>query len=96
MKQFYFLILSVVLFKVSFSAPVITASSNGYWNSPATWNLNRLPLVGDSIVIPVGKTITISDDQTFKGFVYIKVYGLLKFQNNNSNQFLFIHNKKNE
>lgn len=80
MKQFYFLILSVVLFKGSFSAPVTTASSNGYRNSSSTWNLNRLP----QVVIPVGKTVTISDDKVFKGFVYVKVYGLLKFQNNNS------------
>lgn len=84
MKKFYFLILSVVLFNTSFSAPVITASSNGYWNSAATWNLNRLPQVGDTIVIPGGKTITINDDQNFKGFVYLQVRGILKFQNNNS------------
>jgi hypothetical protein len=84
MKKFYFLILSVVLFNVSFSAPVITASSNGYWNSTATWNLNRLPQVGDTIIIPGGKTITINNDQDFNGFVYLKVIGTLKFQNNSS------------
>lgn len=84
MKKFYFLILSVVLFNVSFSAPVITASSNGYWNSASTWNLNRLPQVGDTIMIPGGKTVTIKDDQDFKGFVYLKIQGLLKFENNNS------------
>lgn len=84
MKKFYFIILSVVLFNTSFSAPVITASSNGYWNSAATWNLNRLPQVGDTIVIPGGKTVTINDDQNFNGFVYLKISGVLKFQNNNS------------
>lgn len=84
MKKFYFLILSVVLFNVSFSAPVITASSNGYWNSTSTWNLKRLPQVGDTIIIPGGKTVTIKDDQDFKGFVYLKIQGVLKFENNNS------------
>lgn len=84
MKKFYLFILSVVLFNVSFSAPVITVTSNGYWNSIATWNLNRLPQVGDTIVIPGGKTVTINDDQNFNGFIYLKVLGTLKFQNNNS------------
>lgn len=84
MKKFYFLILSVVFFNTSFSAPVITALSNGYWNSPATWNLNRLPQVGDTVVIPSTSTITINDDQNFNGFVYIAISGTLKFMNNNS------------
>jgi hypothetical protein len=84
MKKFYFFLILVVLYNISFSAPVITASSNGYWNSTATWNLNRLPKVGDTIVIPGGKTVTINDDQSFNGFVYLKISGVLKFQNNNS------------
>lgn len=84
MKKFYLFLVLVVLYNISFSAPVITASSNGDWNSTATWNLNRLPKVGDTIVIPGGKTVTINDDQNFNGFVYLKISGVLKFQNNNS------------
>lgn len=84
MKKFYLFLILVVLYNISFSAPVITASSNGYWNSAATWNLNRLPKVGDTIIIPGGKTVTIDDDQNFNGFVYLKITGTLKFQKNNS------------
>jgi hypothetical protein len=84
MKKFYLLIFLVALFNIAFAAPVITASSNNYWNLTSTWNLNRLPQAGDTIVIPAGITVTINDDQSFSSFVYIKVLGNLKFQNNNS------------
>jgi hypothetical protein len=84
MKKFYFLTLSVFLFNLAFSAPVITAITDGYWNSASTWNLNRLPKVGDTIAIPSGKKVTINDDQNLNGFVFLKINGKLTFQNNNS------------
>jgi CxxC motif-containing protein len=84
MKKFYFFILFITLFHVSFSAPVINANSNGNWNTTSTWDLNRLPKVGDTVVIPSGTVVTINDDQSFTSFVFIKVYGKLIFQNNNS------------
>jgi hypothetical protein len=84
MKKFYLLTLAIVLFNVSFSAPVIKAISNGYWNSAATWDLNRKPQVGDTILIPSGMTVTVNDDQNLNGFVYLKIKGKLTFQNNNS------------
>jgi hypothetical protein len=84
MKKFYFFILFITLFHVSFSAPVINANSNGNWNATSTWDLNRLPKVGDTIIIPSGRIVTIDDDQNFGSFVFIKVYGKLIFQNNNS------------
>src|SRR4051794_32943853 len=84
MKKFYLLILLATLFHVSFAAPVINAASNGNWNATSTWDLNRLPKVGDTIVIPASRVVTINDDQNFNAFVFIKVYGKLIFQNNNS------------
>ncbi|HEY0355643.1 MAG TPA: G8 domain-containing protein [Flavisolibacter sp.] len=84
MTKFYFITLSVFLSFQSFAAPVIKATSNGFWNESSNWDLNRLPTTGDTIVIPAGKMITINDDQLISGFVYIKVYGKLNFQNNNS------------
>jgi hypothetical protein len=84
MKKFYFFVLFITLLHVSFSAPLINANSNGNWNSNSTWDLNRLPKVGDTIVIPSGRIVTIDDDQSFSSFVFIKVYGKLIFQNNNS------------
>jgi hypothetical protein len=84
MKKFYLFVILIASFSVSFSSPVITASSNGYWNSTSTWNLTRLPQVGDTIVIPVGVAVTINDDQWLNGAAYIKIFGKLSFQNNNS------------
>lgn len=84
MKKFYFLILSIVLFNISFSAPVISATVNGKWNAESTWDLGRLPKVGDTIIIPSGTTVIINDDQNFNGFVYLKIYGKIVFQDNNS------------
>ena len=84
MKKLYLLVLSIVFYNIAFSAPIITAITNGNWNTSATWNLNRLPKVGDTIIIPSNKTVIITDDINFNGFVYVKILGDLLFQNNNS------------
>ncbi|MBO9683403.1 MAG: G8 domain-containing protein, partial [Flavisolibacter sp.] len=84
MKKFYLSVILVVLYNISFSAPVINATSNGKWNETSTWSLNRLPKLGDTIVIPAGTVVMINDDQDFNGFVFIKVYGKIVFQGNNS------------
>ena len=84
MKKFYFFLLFIYAATSSFAAPVIKAVNNGNWNTVSVWNLNRLPQVGDTIEIPAGKTVMISDDQNLNGFVYLKLYGKLGFQNNNS------------
>lgn len=84
MKKLYLLACSIVLFHFCFSAQSITATSNGNWSSASTWNLNRVPKVGDTIIIPAGKTVIIDDDEKFKGFVYLKIFGKLIFEENNS------------
>lgn len=84
MKKPILLVLSIVFCNIVFSAPIIKAIANGNWNTTSTWSLNRLPKVGDTIIIPASKTVTINDDESFNGFVYIQVYGRLFFQNNNS------------
>jgi len=85
MKKFL-LIATTILFlsTASVAAPVIKAQVNGNWSSTATWHLNRLPQVGDTIEIPAGLTVTVGFDQTINGFVYMKIFGTLRFQNNNS------------
>ncbi|MGZ8544573.1 MAG: hypothetical protein ACXWV0_04715, partial [Flavisolibacter sp.] len=80
MKQFYFLILSLFAFTLSYSAPVIEAATNGSWHTNSTWNLSRKPANGDTIVIPVGKTIVISNQQTLNN-IYLKVYGTVRLTN---------------
>jgi len=84
MKQFYFFILCIAISLASSANPLIKAISNGNWNNASTWSLNRLPQVNDTILIPVGKTVTVTNDQDLNGFVYLKLYGILNFQFNNS------------
>ncbi len=68
---------------ISFAAPVINGiTNNGTWTSSGTWNLNRIPVNGDTIVIPAGKTIVVASNVNMSSDdVYIKVYGVLKFTN---------------
>jgi hypothetical protein len=80
------LLLATFILSISFSnaAPVIKAVNSGNWGNTNTWDLNRLPQVGDTIIIPVLKMVTVNDDRTINGFAYTKIYGRLNFANNNS------------
>jgi hypothetical protein len=69
---------------MAFAIPPIKVKSNGYWHYNSTWDMNRLPCGGDTIVIPADKTVTINNDQQLNGTVYLKIYGRLNFVNNNS------------
>jgi hypothetical protein len=63
-------------------ATKIIADQNGNWNSTTTWNLDAVPGCYDTIVIPAGITVTITDmvDLTMCPPVYIHVQGTLFFQ----------------
>jgi len=80
------LLIAICLFTLSFaySAPVITAVNNGTWGNASTWSLNRLPQVGDTINIPAGKVVIVTEDYVLNGFAYLRIWGKLKFQENNS------------
>lgn len=41
-------------------AVVITADQNGNWNAPGTWDLNRVPQCGDTIVIPAAFSVHVA------------------------------------
>ena len=84
MNKFYLTVLFVLSFSLSFSAPIIKSINNGNWSQPSTWSLNRIPQSGDTIVIATGNVITINDDETLNTASFLKVYGKLSFQNNNS------------
>lgn len=77
MKKLILIITAIFLYSVTFSNPVNKAASNGKWQTNATWNQGRKPATGDTIVIPLGKTVTIENNESL-GLVYIKVYGILK------------------
>lgn len=55
---------------------LIYAVNNGYWNQNATWNLGRVPGSSDSIIVPIGKTVTISSNVSLTNSV-IEVFGTL-------------------
>jgi len=62
------------------SQTIVKAVVNGDWNTSGTWNLNRVPVNGDSVVIPVNKIVTISKDENYKNSTLeIAIYGTLSF-----------------
>lgn len=89
MKNFYLATILFLSTTISFAAPRITAVSNGSWTSASTWNMNRKPQPGDTIIIPVNRTVTLSASENLtSGAVYIRVLGVLRL---NFGQ-LYLHN----
>jgi hypothetical protein len=84
MRNIYTLLVFCLFCATSFATPVIKAKANAYWNTTTTWDLNRMPKSGDTINIPKGVTVVINDDEVITGSVYIKVEGVLNFEENNS------------
>lgn len=80
MKKFYLIAFSLLLVTISIASPTITAvTTNGVWTNNSTWNLNRVPANGDTVIIPIGKTVVINSNQNMGSTVlYIKVYGTLE------------------
>lgn len=84
MRKLFLIIAATLFYSVTFSNPVNKAASNGKWQNNSTWNQNRKPVAGDTIVIPLGKTVTIENNESL-GLVYLKVYGTLKFSSGKLN-----------
>jgi hypothetical protein len=80
MKHCYLTAIILCVAVCSFAAPVITDSvNNGNWTTASTWDLNRVPQNGDTVLIPTGKTVVINTDvNTTSNILYIEVYGTLK------------------
>jgi hypothetical protein len=79
MKKIYTLIF--LLFAIAaHAAPVNTAlGNNGSWHSASNWSLGRLPVAGDTVVIPSGKTILVQNTHNYgSGTLILKVYGTMK------------------
>ena len=80
MKKLYTL-LSVIFFATITAAnPVITATVNhGDWNKKSTWELNRKPKNGDTVLIPAGITVEIKNTISLgNATLYIIVNGSLE------------------
>ncbi len=65
----------------SLHANKCTVNTNGDWSNLNTWSCGTIPTCGDSIIIPAGKTVTISSQQNYTcGLpIQILIYGNLKF-----------------
>ena len=59
---FMALIVSALCFSASAQVATWTGPDAGDWSTTASWSTAALPQVGDSVSIPVGKTVTISDN----------------------------------
>jgi hypothetical protein len=80
MKKFYLLSISLLVFSLTtFANPVITADNNaGKWKTNNTWDLNRKPKDGDTVIIPEGITVVLNNSQNLSSAtLYVKVYGTL-------------------
>src|ERR1700730_9555877 len=97
MKQLLTLILALVTAATVTAVPIITAkANNGNWNSGSTWNLNRKPQDGDTIVIPINFTVAIKSAQLLNN-IYLRIVGSLELDhgtltlNTNSKIILYGH-----
>ncbi|MCE4566171.1 HYR domain-containing protein [Maribellus sp. CM-23] len=60
-------------------AGTITAIASGNWNDPNTWDLGRVPLADDDVVIPSTFTVTLTDNAVCQD---ITINGVLNYFNN--------------
>jgi len=79
MKRLYLFFISLLAISASFAAPKIKGLvNNGIWKHSTTWDLNRIPVTSDTIIVPANKVLVVDNPQTL-GDVYVQVYGTLRF-----------------
>ncbi|MBI1342849.1 MAG: T9SS type A sorting domain-containing protein [Terrimonas sp.] len=77
MKNLYLLIAIIFTAFTVAANPVITVIKNeGKWKTNSSWDLNRKPKNGDTILIPVGFTVVLDNTQNLNN-VYIMVLGVI-------------------
>jgi hypothetical protein len=79
MKHIYTTLI-VLLISVSAFAGTITANTNSLWENTGTWNLNRIPQNGDSIIIPANITVMLDQNIDLNNIIII-VAGTLELNN---------------
>lgn len=80
----------MLLYSVNSQAVTNTASVNGNWGTAATWSLGRKPTCGDTVIIPVGITVTVAAQENLVPCgtaVIIYVSGTWQFTNGNKIDF---------
>lgn len=98
MKKFYttLLIFFALLSARSEATTITLAVNGGDWTSNATWDLNRTPQAGDTIIIPTAMTVNIYTNVSVSGYVYVQVFGTLAFNHSSkldlgSTSKIFVH-----
>lgn len=81
MKLLYSIILLLAVTLFTHASPVIRAvSNNGKWNQSSTWDLNRTPQDGDTVIIPMNLQVVLDNNQSLNNLV-VKITGILKLNN---------------
>ncbi len=80
------LILSMLLFmatEICIAQPTIVSRTSGQWNSPSSWDLNRVPADGDVVVINNNLQVTVAENIVLNNVV-VRVQGMLVIKENRS------------
>jgi hypothetical protein len=81
MKHIYSTAIALFFFLFSFAAPTNTVIvNNGKWNQASTWSLGRLPIDGDTVVVPSNITLIIDNNVNNNDNLYLRILGSLNFQ----------------
>ncbi len=76
------LLLSISVFTLNSvtAQKLISKNTSGLWRTASSWNLNRVPQNGDTVIIGLGNTIVIDNNQNLSGItLHIMVYGKIIF-----------------
>ena len=80
MKKVNLLVAFILIFYSSFAGSIQAIQNNGDWTNNSSWDLNRNPTNGDTIIIPSGITLNINSNLNLSAnTMRILVYGTLKF-----------------
>lgn len=80
MKQIYLTLLTLLMATSGLMAKSITAKKSDDWGLTTTWTTSSTPASGDSIIIPVNDTVTLTANYNLNGVVII-INGVLDLNN---------------
>ena len=89
MKKVILSLLATLSIMICDGQTTITAiAGTNRWDVAASWDLNRVPLDNDRVVIPVGRTIAIRNPNTVTGTIGVRInlYGTLSFPTNGADK----------
>lgn len=81
------LLLSIALsvFCLEARAGMCLSTGNGNWNQASTWSCGHVPVGGDTVIIQVGHTVSITQNHVYNGLpLHIEVYGVWYFSGGGS------------